>query len=80
METLALLIAVTAFVALMGKEIKPKYTAGDDLEKGLKAIAKEIKKDLTGGSSKPKAPDPTWSPWFMMSFAVLIGIFVTFIL
>jgi len=79
METLALLIAVTAFVALMGKEIKPTYTAGDDLEKGLKAIAREINKDLKGGS-KPKPPDPTWSPWFMMSFAVLVGIFVTFIL
>jgi hypothetical protein len=80
MEILALFIAVAAFVALMGKEIKPTYSAADDFEKGLKAIAKEIKNDLTGGTKKSPPPDPTWSPWFMMSFAVMIGIFVTFIL
>ncbi|WP_204138678.1 hypothetical protein [Halomicronema sp. CCY15110] len=81
MEALALLFVIGAFVALLVPEKKPKKpSAGDDLLKGLKAVAGEIFADnLLKDPPRPgKKPGNPWeSPWAAMLFTILIGILLT---
>lgn len=84
MEALALLVAILAFLALMVDEIKPKPPSpGDQLVKGLKAVAKDITKDVlsdlskgAGGSGSKKEGI---SPLTVMALAVLFGLLLMYV-
>lgn len=82
MEALALLLVISAFIALLLPEIKDKPpSAGAQLEKGIRAMAKEIHKDLTAGGSKDKKKEGFWaSPWSAALLAIALGILFTYIL
>ena len=77
MEALALLLAISAFVALLSPEITPPSPkAGDQLIKGLKAAVKEIQ----GESSSKKPSEDFWgSPCSVMLFTILLGILFVYV-
>jgi hypothetical protein len=84
MEALALLIAILAFLALLAEEIKPPPpSAGDQFVKGLKAVAKDVTKDvlsdLSKGSGGGGSKNEGISPWTVMALAVLFGFLLMYV-
>jgi hypothetical protein len=80
MEALALLIAISAFMALLAPEIKPRPPRpADKLLDGLTAAYHHIKDSKPPSSSSPKTS--FWgSPLSVMLMTILLGFLFIYVL
>lgn len=80
MEILAVIFALGVFISLLLPEKKSDPpSAGDTFAKGLKALVKDVYKDVTA-EPKKKPAEPSPPTWLIIFLAVILGFLFTYVL